>query len=142
MKILTYKTNRSKCLFFTLENTEHEYKSVYDFVKKNCQMVIYFNTSWNLSVNRNYSGGPVKARDEVRAAARHQSCGCVASQSHRECRRTSLSAVGGGRVWVTWLLAILLKPQDSPHWLGQGQWLQVQPSTWYVSSLVSILSVK
>lgn len=34
MKILKCKTNRSKCLFFTLENTEHEYKSVYDFVKK------------------------------------------------------------------------------------------------------------
>lgn len=65
---------------FILQNTEHEYLSMYDFVKI---ITIRIFTSENLlSVNRNYSGGPVKARNEVRAAACHQSRGCVASQSH------------------------------------------------------------
>lgn len=53
---------------------------MYDFVKI---IIIRIFTSENLlSVNRNYSGGPVKARNEVRAAACHQSRGCVASQSY------------------------------------------------------------
>lgn len=78
--MLTFKTNGLKCLFSFFRILNMNIYQCTNFVKK---IIIRIFTSENLlSVNRNYSGGPVKARNEVRAAACHQSGGCVASQSH------------------------------------------------------------